>query len=40
MPTSLAYDERGTGYENMEFNWNTKATLVRNPVQEECGRDL
>jgi peptide/nickel transport system substrate-binding protein len=36
MPTSLAYDERGTGYENMEFNWNTKATLVRNPYKKNA----
>jgi peptide/nickel transport system substrate-binding protein len=35
-PTSLAYDERGSGYENMEYNWNTKATLVRNPYKKNA----
>jgi len=36
-PTSLAKDERGSSvYESLEFDWNTTATLVRNPYKKNA----
>jgi peptide/nickel transport system substrate-binding protein len=40
MPTALAYDQIGPGYENLEFNLNTNATLVRNPYVRDASGAL